>query len=105
MKFRKLYWVTEQVEESGNSSVRGVYTSIYDLTSKGLRWDEDAGTTGFRVTLAKLDSNCAPLGSWSAPSFSTMLEDLQPYVASGEFDAMSCEQLVKDLIAFANRKS
>lgn len=103
MKFRKLYWVTEQIDESGQSSVAGVYTSIFDLTNKGLRWDEEiSGKAGFRVTLVKLDSGSKPLGSWTGDEFAGMGEDLQPYVTTGEFDGPAVDNLVEELNAFVS---
>jgi hypothetical protein len=81
MMFRKLYWVVEQVQSDGKSSVRGVYTSIPDLVDCGL-----AGLTGaVRLTLTKLDSNQPPVGLWSSPGFEGVSEDLQPYVDADDF--------------------
>jgi hypothetical protein len=81
MMFRKLYWVVEQVQSDGKSSVRGVYTSIPDLVDCGL-----AGLTGaVRLTLTKLDSNQPPVGLWSSPGFEGVAEDLQPYVDADDF--------------------
>lgn len=79
MMFRRLYWVTE-VSENGCSRVAGVYTSIPDLIEKGL-----SHGPGLRISLVKLDSCDGPLGRWEAPSFGNMREDLQAYVATGEF--------------------
>ncbi len=101
MKFRKLYWVTEQIDEQGRSSVAGVYTSIFDLTNKGLRWDpEVSGNTNFRISLVKLDANSKPLGTWSGNDFTQMGEELQPYVATGEFDGPAVDALVQELNQF-----
>lgn len=102
MKFRKLYWVTEQIDANGQSEVIGVYTSIYDLTSKGLRWDDEVSRRdGFRVSLVKLDSNAKPFGTWEGPEFSGFVEDLQPFVDTGEFDAPAIEKLFEDMVAFS----
>lgn len=79
MMFRRLYWVTE-VSEGGSSRVAGVYTSIPDLIEKGL-----GHGAGMRISLVKLDSCDGPLGRWDAPAFGNMREDLQAYVATGEF--------------------
>lgn len=102
MKFRRLYWVTEQIADSGESCVVGVFTSIHDLRVKGVKWcDGCAHSGGFRVTLVKLDSQDMPLGSWSGPGFDGIEDDLQPFVATGEFDEPSITQLASDLRAFA----
>lgn len=103
MKFRKLYWVTEQLDANGGSEVIGVYTSIFDLRSKGLRWDADTEKkAGFRINLVKLDSTYKPFGTWSSPGFEGLTEGLQHFIDTGEFDAPSCEQLVTDLATFFN---
>lgn len=98
MKFRKLYWVTEQIGESGDSRVIGVYTSIHDIRTKGLKWNEEcAHKAGFRVTLIKLDSSGMPLGSWQSPDFNGLEDDLQQFVATGEFDGPSIALLANEL--------
>jgi len=79
MMFRRLYWVTE-VSEGGNAHIAGVYTSIPDLIEKGLD-----GRAVTRISLVKLDSCDGPLGLWEAPSYGNLREDLQAYVATGEF--------------------
>lgn len=100
MKFRKLYWVTEQIGTDGKSSVIGVYTSIHDLRVKGIKWIEDCDqTSSFRVSLVKLDSSKMPLGCWNGPEFAGMEEELQQFVQTGEFDEPSILQLVSDLRA------
>lgn len=81
--FRRLYWVTEQVERNGVSRVTGVYTSIPDLLQHGLHWQSDS--SALRLTLTKLDSSNAPLGTWMSPQFEGISRDLEPYVASDEF--------------------
>lgn len=103
MKFRKLYWVTEQLSSDGTSEVVGVFTSVYDLRAKGLRWDEGvARRDGFRLSLVKLDSLSKPLGVWTSPDFAGLRAALQEYVDSGEFDGTSCDHLVEDLAKFAS---
>ncbi len=101
MKFRKLYWVTEQIDEGGHSEVVGVYTSIYDLTTKGLRWDDEVSRkSGFRVSLVKLDSMSKPFGCWQSPGFDGFAADLQAFVDTGEFDQQAIDKLTEDLAAF-----
>ncbi len=100
MKFRKIYWVTEQLDESGLSEVAGVYTSIQDLTSRGFNWkDGIEKSAGFRLSLVQLDSSKKPLGTWSSPDFGSIESDLEPYIASDEMNAQDVEGLVKDLRA------
>ncbi len=101
MKFRKLYWVTEQVGQDGSSEVVAVFTSIFDLRNKGLRWDAEIDRkAALRVSLVKLDSSRKPFGTWQSPDFAGMREALDPFVESGEFDGPSCDQLVEDLKNF-----
>lgn len=98
MKFRKLYWVTEQLDADGRSEVIGVFTSIFDLRSKGLRWDEGCvNRAGFRVSLVKLDSKYKPFGCWQSPDYDGLTEGLAPFVATGEFDQPSVDLLIADL--------
>lgn len=98
MKFRKLYWVTEQVGTDGKSKVIGTYTSIHDLRTKGIKWDDECEFSGsFRVSLVKLDSSKMPMGCWEGPTFSGLEADLQQFVETGEFDEPSIIQLAADL--------
>ena len=101
MKFRKIYWVTEQVGSDGSSKVAGVYTSIQDLMGRGVQWMDGIDKRGgFRLTLVQLDSDRVPLGTWVTPDFSGMEQDLQEYVASDELNAQDIEQLASELRAF-----
>ena len=108
MKFRRLYWVTEQIDEQGRSEVVGVYTSIPDLVEVGLRWDDGLSKrAGYRLSLVKLDSKKKPLGSWESPDFDGLADDLEEYIKSKEFSRPDCEKLVVDLAEFlrADNKS
>jgi hypothetical protein len=106
MKFRKLYWVTEQLAENGQSSVVGVFTSMQDLRTKGLKWNEECDhASGFRVSLVKLDHTGMPLGDWSAPGFDGIESDLAEFVETGEMDEQSVIQLAADLRAMATAKA
>ena len=101
MKFRKIYWVTEQVGSDGSSRVAGVYTSIQDLMSRGVQWmDGIEKRAGFRLTLVQLDSDRVPLGAWVTPDFSGLEQDLQEYVATDELNTQDIEQLASELRAF-----
>lgn len=99
--FRKLYWVTEQLNADGHSQVVGCYTSIFDLVDKGLRWDDEvAHRDGFRVNLVKLDSGKRALGTWNGPEFSGMEDALQTYVGTGEMTAQEVENLAQSARKF-----
>ncbi len=101
MKFRKLYWVTEQVGTDGNSKVIGTFTSIHDLRTKGIKWAEDCDLRStFRISLVKLDSSGMPMGCWTGPEFEGLESDLQQFVATGEFDEPSIILLASDLRGF-----
>ncbi len=102
MVFRKIYWVTEQIDRTGKSQVTGVYTSIPDLLSKGLRWvDGDAAKySGFRLSLVKLDCESNVLGSWESPGFGSLASDLLPYIETQEFSVEDVQQLPAALDAF-----
>jgi len=93
--FRKLYWVTEQVDRDGSSRVTGVYTSIPDLIRHGLRWSRTSDS--LRLTLTKLDSEKEPLGSWASPGFSGLEASLQEFIRTDEFSQEHCQALVKAL--------
>ena len=98
MKFRRLYWVTEQIDESGTSEIAGVFTSIPDLVEEGIRWNVEIDKRHrFRVTLVKLDSPNKPFGSWVSPDFQGMQEDLREYIKTEEFTVPDCEGLVLGL--------
>ncbi|MCW5943138.1 MAG: hypothetical protein KIS66_12965 [Fimbriimonadaceae bacterium] len=101
MKFRKLYWVTEQLGTNGHSEVTGVYTSIPDLIDHGLRWiGEQAQREGLRLSLVQLDSPNRPLGCWRSPDFAGLREDLRPYQTNDEISAEHCEALIEALPSF-----
>lgn len=85
MKFRKLYWVTESLCENG-SSVNGVYTSFVDLIGKGLA----TGPCPIRLNLFTLDAPGNGLGTWTADNAISIVEDLEQFVASGEFSREDC---------------
>ena len=98
MKFRRLYWVTEQIDESGASEIAGVFTLIPDLVEEGIRWNDEIDKRHlFRVTLVKLDSPKKPFGSWVSPDFKGMQEDLSEYIKTDEFTVPDCEGLVLGL--------
>lgn len=89
--FRKLYWVTEQVDAGGKSRVTGVFTSIPNLLREGLACN-DLGS--LRLTLTKLDCECGGLGNWTAPNFDGLADQLSQLVKTEEFTAEQCEALV-----------
>lgn len=101
MKFRRLYWVTENVAEDGSSEVAGVYTSIPDLIEDGVRWCEGTKKQkAFRVSLVKLDSTKMPLGTWISPDYQGLSSDLEEYVKTQEFTSSECESLLDALKKF-----
>jgi hypothetical protein len=93
--FRKLYWVSEQLDQKGKSRVVGVYTSIPNLITHGLAWSSDKSR--LRLTLAKLDSDKEPFGMWCEPHFHTLPEDLQEFVETDEFTQEHCQMLAEAL--------
>jgi len=96
MMFRKLYWVTEQVDSFGVSHIAGVFTSIPDLLKTGLAGQQDG--TKLRLTLTKLDSDSSPFGTWCEPDFSGLRERLNDFVATDEFTEEHCVMLVDKLL-------
>ncbi len=101
MKFRRIYWVTEHLDEAGQSHVAGIYTSIPDLLHKGIYWKEGVEyRSGFRLVLTKLDSSKPPFGVWTSPDFQEIEKDLSEYVQTGEFSEDDCDQLVAALREF-----
>lgn len=80
--FRRLYWVTEILNEDGKSRVAGVYTSIPDLIRRGI---PKSDASSLRVTLTKLDSDKAPFGSWCGPDFAGLEEACQQFIRTDEF--------------------
>lgn len=98
MKFRKLYWVTEQLDSDGRSEIAGVYTSIPDLVERGAHWCAEIDKTAhFRLSLVKLDSNSRPLGSWTSPAFEGIEDDLATYVETQEMTTTEIEGLVESI--------
>ncbi|MDR3692116.1 MAG: hypothetical protein P4L46_22235 [Fimbriimonas sp.] len=93
--FRKLYWVTESVDPQGHSNVLGVYTSIPHLISHGIDGFEVEGR--LRLTLAKLDSEKEPFGTWCEPDFRGLAEDLREFVETDEFTIEHCQMLAEAL--------
>ena len=85
MRFRRIYWVTEQVDENGNSDVTGVYTSIPDLIELGLGIrDVSDKKAAYRLSLCELDSKDKPLLTIESPNFEGLADDLRPILESGE---------------------
>jgi hypothetical protein len=97
--FRKLYWVTEQIQSDGKSQVTGVFTSIPNLVKEGFACNE---LTTLRLSLTKLDSETGPLGTWTGPDFDGLTERLGDFVRTDEFSAEQCDSLTS---ALANSKT
>ncbi len=103
MMFRKLYWVTEELNKGG-SQVTGTYTSIPDLIHHGLRWI-NGSTTGFRITLVKLDSSKEPLGTFESPGFAGLEAKLEDFVRTEEFTEEQIQALREALNDFSSVKT
>ena len=85
MRFRRLYWVTEQFDNDGSSEVTGIFTSIPDLIELGLGTRPvSSKQAGFRITLCALDSVQPPFLSASSPDFSEVATMLTPMIEEGE---------------------
>lgn len=95
MMFRKLYWVTEQVDRAGTSRVSGVYTSIPELIRNGL--SEQDRDSRLRLNLCKLDSESGQFGIWCEPDFDEVRAGIEPFVATDEISPDHCEMLVQAL--------
>ncbi len=95
MMFRKLYWVTEEVDPLGASHVAGVFTSIPHLVQNGLS-DSRRGSK-LRLTLTKLDCEEAQLGSWLEPNFNDLEDRLHDFVLTEEFTSEQCHMLLDAL--------
>lgn len=94
-KFRKVYWVTEQLDAEGRSLVAGVFTSVHDLMTHGFAGIEGCDkVAGFRLNLCELDT-LGVLGRWSSPDYAGLEEDLKQYVASAEVAHHEAEEFVK----------
>ena len=101
MKFRRLYWVTEQLGADGTSEVAGVFTSIPDLIERGLQWCDGIDKRhSLRLTLVALDSRKKPLHSWTLPEIGGVEEDLGEYVKTQEFSPSEVGELVGALKGF-----
>ncbi|MCL6623112.1 MAG: hypothetical protein K6T17_00665 [Fimbriimonadales bacterium] len=98
IRFRRIYWVTEQLDDQGYSEVTGIYTSIPDLVEIGLATKPFCNkTAGLRITLCALDSQEAPLASFTSPTFGDVAEVLRPLVDNGELTAEEVAQLADAL--------
>ena len=92
MQFRRIYWVVEETRQ-GDRELRGVFTSINDLLDRYL---DSVGTEkpdSIRLSLVKLDQVGAPLGVWQSGKFESLRQDLQQFIASGEFSIDECDRL------------
>lgn len=103
MMFRRLYWVTEELEAQGGSGVTGVYTSIPDLVHNGIE-TRNGKPSRLRLSLVKLDCADGPLGVWEAP-FKGLAESLEDYVKTEEFMPEQCAALVEALKAISSAKA
>ncbi|MFN7172593.1 MAG: hypothetical protein ACK4P3_07405 [Fimbriimonadaceae bacterium] len=94
MVFRRIYWVTEQLDDEGRSAITGIYTSIPDLLHIGMRMVEDMPhQAGFRLSLVQLDQQRGAHGIWTEETWSDIASDLSPYIRTGEFTEEQCLML------------
>jgi len=85
MKFRRIYWVTEQLDDAGRGEVTGVYTSIPDLVDYGLSMKEHCEKqAALRLTLCELDTAKPPLICLTSDNFGNVEELLDQFVKDGE---------------------
>jgi hypothetical protein len=100
MRFRRIYWVTEQLDEGGHSEVTGVFTSIPDLIDLGLGVrDISEKTSRFRISLCELDSKDMPLLTLESPGFDDFHQKLEPFLNTGEFSREELNSLADALQA------
>src|SRR5579871_3078489 len=102
MMFRKLYWVTECVDASGNSHLLGVFTSIPNLLRQGL--GDCVNLANLRLTLTRLDCCDGPIASWDARSFDRLDSDLAQFVSTDEFSQEHCQALAFRLSPVGSKK-
>lgn len=94
--FRKLYWITEELQSDGSSRVIGVFTSIPNLVKEGLA-GIDRGS--IRLILTKLDCQDGALGAWTGPAFAGLPQTLSEFARTEEFSAEQCDSLLHALTA------
>lgn len=99
--FRRLYWVTEELDAAGKSRVTGAYTSIPDLMARGIRWTGQPASA-LRLTLVKLDCERAPLGVFTGPRFEGLEESLAEFIQTDEFSEHDCVSLCETLREFSS---
>ncbi|MGI8922684.1 MAG: hypothetical protein ACR2HJ_01360 [Fimbriimonadales bacterium] len=103
MRFRRIYWVTEQFFKDGTSEVAGIFTSVHDLVETGIApYNAGDYKHGFRITLCELDCACPPLYSFKAPDFAGVEKELEPLVENGELSREEIAQLCKALVGAAS---
>jgi hypothetical protein len=99
-KFRRIYWVTEELNGGGASRVTGVYTSVPDLCEKGFAFLTDSTyTCAFRISLVALDKPGA-LGVWTSPDFGSLRADLEEYHETGELAEHDLDMLSETVSRF-----
>lgn len=102
MRFRRIYWVTEQIDGQGRSEVTGVFTSVPDLIDIGLGVREiSEKRAGFRVSLCELDCKDMPLLTLESPGFEGFEAKLTPFMQTGEISREEYNSLADALQARA----
>ena len=103
MMFRRLYWVTEEVNAKGDSGVTGVYTSIPDLVRGGIQ-SRNGRPSRLRLSLCKLDCADGPMGVWEGPAFAGIGDSLEDFVKTEDFSADQCQMLIDELAKVGHAK-
>ena len=88
MRFRRVYWVTEKLGDSGSSNVSGVCTSVHDLIEYGIPKHNGV----FRLNLCELDSSGDCLLTFKSDDGSSLSDTLKPFLDSGE---LSLEEVIR----------
>ena len=91
MMFRKLYWVTESVDEDGVSHILGVYTSIPHLLRSGFHANSDLSHT--RLSLTRLDCEDCILATWIGADYDRIRDDIRQFVDSDDFNVDQVDAL------------
>lgn len=92
MTFRKLYWAVEILNGNQGCHLQGVYTSTHDLCDIGFKAVPEG--TRIRLSLVKLDSANAALGTWTFDEIDQMGTDLQAFVETKEFTGPEVQDVI-----------
>jgi hypothetical protein len=99
MRFRRLYWVTEQISPSGESEIRGVFTSVPDLIEHCLQVLGE--TSDVRLSLVELDRVGKPLLTWVSKGGDDIAGLLDPFVKTGELSRDEVQRVIDAVSAIS----